>query len=71
MIADEANLRVFLRDSERFDTDRASEAVHARIHRDVESGVDSGEVRGTPTLFVNESVYRGPYDAATLVEVLS
>jgi NhaA family Na+:H+ antiporter len=58
-------------DLERFDADRASEAVFARIRRDVESGVDSGEVRGTPTLFVNESVYRGPYDAATLVEVLS
>jgi protein-disulfide isomerase len=58
-------------DVERFDADRASEAVHARIRRDVESGVESGEVRGTPTLFVNELVYRGPYDAATLVEVLS
>ena len=39
--------------------------------RDVDSGLDSGEVRGTPTLFLNGSVYRGPYDAATLVEVLS
>jgi protein-disulfide isomerase len=45
--------------------------VLARIRRDVESGVDSGEVQGTPTLFVNGSVYRGPHDAATLVEVLS
>ena len=58
-------------DAERFDTDRASEAVFARIRRDIESGLDSGEVRGTPTLFVNGSVYRGPYDAATLVEVLA
>jgi protein-disulfide isomerase len=58
-------------DAECFDADRASDAVFARIRRDVESGVGSGEVRGTPTLFVNESVYRGPYDAATLVEVLS
>jgi protein-disulfide isomerase len=56
---------------ERFDADRASEEVSARIRRDVKSGFDSREVRGTPTLFVNESVYRGPYDAATLVEVLS
>ena len=53
------------------DSDRTREAVLARIRRDVESGVDSGEVQGTPTLFVNGSVYRGPYDAATLVEVLS
>ena len=58
-------------DSERFDEDRTSEAVIARIRRDVESGVNSGEVKGTPTLFVNGSVYRGPYDAATLVEVLT
>ena len=58
-------------DLERFDEDRTSEAVFARIRRDVESGVDSGEVQGTPTLFVNGSVYRGPYDAATLVEVLA
>jgi protein-disulfide isomerase len=58
-------------DAERFDTDRASEAVFARIRRDIESGLDSSEVRGTPTLFVDGSVYRGPYDAATLVEVLA
>jgi protein-disulfide isomerase len=58
-------------DEELFDEDRASEAVFARIRRDVESGVDSGEVHGTPTLFLNGSVYHGPYDTATLVEVLS
>lgn len=58
-------------DPARFDDDRSSEVVFARIRRDVESGFDSGEVRGTPTLFVNGSVYRGPYDAATLVELLS
>jgi protein-disulfide isomerase len=54
-----------------FDEDRAGEAVLVRIRRDVESGLATGEVRGTPTLFVNGSVYRGPYDAATLIEVLS
>ena len=58
-------------DPARFDDDRSSEVVFARIRRDVESGFDSGEVRGTPTLFVNGSVYRGPYDVATLVELLS
>lgn len=58
-------------DPARFDENRASEAVFARIRRDVESGFDSGEVRGTPTLFVHGSVYRGPYDAATLMELLS
>jgi protein-disulfide isomerase len=58
-------------DLELFDEDRSSDAVLARIRRDVQSGVDSGDVRGTPTLFLNGSVYRGPYDAATLIEVLS
>jgi formate-nitrite transporter family protein len=58
-------------DLERFDMDRVGGAVLARIRRDVESGLATGEVRGTPTLFVNGSVYRGSYDAATLVEVLS
>jgi protein-disulfide isomerase len=58
-------------DLARFDEDRAGDAVLARIRRDVESGLATGEVRGTPTLFVNGFVYRGPYDAATLVQVLS
>jgi protein-disulfide isomerase len=58
-------------DLELFDEDRPSDAVLARIRRDVESGLATGEVKGTPTLFVNGSVYRGAYDAATLIEVLS
>jgi len=57
-------------DLERFDMDRVGGAVLARIRRDVESGLAT-EVRGTPTLFVNGSVYRGSYDVDTLVEVLS
>jgi protein-disulfide isomerase len=58
-------------DTERFDQERAGEAVLARVRRDVESGHESGEVRGTPTLFLNGFVYRGRYNTATLVEVLS
>jgi protein-disulfide isomerase len=58
-------------DVERFDEDRAGAEVLERVQRDVDGGLASGEVRGTPTLFLNGSVYRGPYDAATLVEVLS
>ena len=58
-------------DVERFDEDRAGAAVLDRVQRDVDSGLASGEVRGTPTLFINGSMYRGPYDAAMLVEVLS
>jgi protein-disulfide isomerase len=58
-------------DAERFDEDRAGAAVLERVQRDVDSGIASGQVRGTPTLFVDGTVYPGPYDAATLVEVLS
>ena len=57
-------------DLERFNMDRVGGAVLARIRRDVESGLAT-EVRGTPTVFVNGSVYRGSYDVDTLVEVLS
>ena len=57
-------------DLTRFDTDRTSQDVMARIRRDVDSGLASGEVRGTPTLFIDGGVYRGSYDAATLMEAL-
>ena len=57
-------------DVERFDTDRVSGAVMARIQRDVDSGTASGEVRGTPTLFIDGAVHRGSYDAETLLEAL-
>jgi protein-disulfide isomerase len=56
---------------DRFDSDRRSDAVLERIERDVRSGIASGEVRGTPTLFIDGRLYRGSYDAATLIEVLS
>jgi formate-nitrite transporter family protein len=55
---------------DRFDRDRASADVQARIHRDVESGLGSGQVQGTPTLFIDGSVHRGGNDAATLMDVL-
>ena len=42
-----------------------------RIRRDVQSGMASGEVRGTPTLFIDGVVHRGGYDAATLMEALA
>jgi protein-disulfide isomerase len=57
-------------DVAQFDRDRASGAVVRRIRRDVESGLASGEVRGTPTLFVDGVVHPGPFNAATLLEVL-
>jgi protein-disulfide isomerase len=55
-------------DVERFDEDRASAGVLARIRRDVESGLESGEVLGTPTMFIDGVVQRGPYDAASLLQ---
>ena len=58
-------------DIERFDADMQSAAVLARIRRDVESGLASNEVRGTPTLFIDGVVHRGPYDADSLVEEVS
>ena len=58
-------------DVQRFDQDRAGAAVLSRVRRDVESGLASGEVRGTPTLFIDGVVHLGGYDAATLLEALS
>jgi protein-disulfide isomerase len=58
-------------DLPQFDSDRSSGDVLARISRDVESGLATGEVQGTPTLFIDGVVYRGAYDAATLMEVLT
>jgi protein-disulfide isomerase len=55
-------------DVPRFRQDRFSAAVLQRIGRDIESGLESGEVYGTPTLFIDGVVHRGGYDAATLLE---
>jgi protein-disulfide isomerase len=46
-------------DVERFDRDRAGTIVLDRVRRDVESALASGEVRGTPTLFIDGAVHRG------------
>jgi protein-disulfide isomerase len=54
-----------------FDSDRTGAAVLGRVGRDVESGMASGKVRGTPTLFIDGVVHRGGYDAATLLEALA
>jgi protein-disulfide isomerase len=57
-------------DVARFDGDRADGAVLGRVRRDVEGAIASGEVLGTPTLFIDGVVHRGGYDAATLLEAL-
>ena len=58
-------------DVARFDRDRAGPAVLDRIRRDVDSGIATGQVLGTPTLFIDGVVHRGGYDAATLLEALA
>jgi protein-disulfide isomerase len=56
---------------DRFDRDRASDPILRRVARDLESGAASGEVAGTPTLFIDGILYTGSYDAATLVGLLT
>jgi protein-disulfide isomerase len=58
-------------DVARFNRDRAATGACERVRRDVESGMESGEVRGTPTLFIDGAVHRGACDAATLLEALA
>jgi protein-disulfide isomerase len=54
-----------------FDRDRASIAVADRIRRDVESALASGQVVGTPTLFIDGVVHRGGYDPPALLAALA
>jgi protein-disulfide isomerase len=58
-------------DPERFEHDRAAEAVLRRVARDMSSGLASGQVGGTPTLFIDGAVHDGAFDAATLIDALS
>jgi protein-disulfide isomerase len=54
-----------------FDRDRASTAVADRIRRDAGSGLASGQVLGTPTLFIDGVVHRGGYDPPALLAALA
>ena len=54
-----------------FDRDRAGAAVADRIRRDVDSGLASGQVLGTPTLFIDGVVYRGGYDPPALLAAVA
>jgi protein-disulfide isomerase len=58
-------------DLERFDSDRTGAAALDRVRRDVESGLATGEVLGTPTLFIDDVVHRAGFDADTLLEALA
>jgi protein-disulfide isomerase len=58
-------------DVARFDRDRSGTAVLRRVARDIDSATASGQVRSTPTLFIDGVLYRGAYDAHTLLEALA
>jgi protein-disulfide isomerase len=55
----------------RFERDRTGDVAVARVRRDLDSGIASGEVLGTPTLFIDGVVHEGSYDAGTLLAALS
>jgi protein-disulfide isomerase len=57
-------------DVAKFESDLTAGTHAARVNRDVESG-RAGGVRGTPSLFINGTLYRGPRDRASLVAALA
>src|SRR5689334_18680034 len=58
-------------DAAAFDRDRAGTAVAERIRRDTSSGLATGQVLGTPTLFIDGIVHRGGYDPPALLAALA
>jgi protein-disulfide isomerase len=56
---------------DRFDRDRAGDPILRRVARDLESGTASGQVLGTPTLFIDGVLYGGSYETPALVEALA
>jgi protein-disulfide isomerase len=58
-------------DVARFDRDRAADPVLRRVARDMSSGVASGQVHGTPTLFIDGAVHNRAFDADTLIDALT
>jgi protein-disulfide isomerase len=63
-----ARARTLALDLERFDADRRSPSVAARIRRDFESGVRGGVVT-TPTLVANGSLHTGDIDVHSFAEI--
>jgi protein-disulfide isomerase len=58
-------------DVAKFDSDRSAAVTLTRIERDVNGGTASGEVLGTPTLFVDGVLYQGDYDAPSLLAAVA
>src|SRR5262249_42976630 len=56
-------------DPSRFESDLDSEAVRARVERDLQQGRENG-VTGTPTLFVDGIRYDGAWDYHSMLEAL-
>jgi protein-disulfide isomerase len=54
-----------------FDRDRAGEAALERVERDYRSGLESGQVLGTPTLFIDGVMHEDAFDAETLLGALA
>jgi protein-disulfide isomerase len=55
-------------DLERFDADRRTDAVRARVRRDFESGMRAGVVT-TPTVFIGAAMHAGALSATVLDEL--
>jgi protein-disulfide isomerase len=57
-------------DTSRFARELASALYASRVREDFLSGLESG-VKGTPTFFINNTRYVGPYDADSLTAAIS
>jgi protein-disulfide isomerase len=55
----------------RFDADHRGAEVARRIREDVDAGLATGQVRGTPTLFIDGVLHDDAYDARTLMAALA
>jgi protein-disulfide isomerase len=54
-----------------FDRDRVEAVVLGRVGRDVESGLASRQVRGTPTLFIDGVLHQAGHSAGELMAALA
>ena len=58
-------------DIARFDRDRIGPAMLARVQRDIQSGLATGQVTATPRLFIDGVLHRGSYKADALLRALA
>jgi protein-disulfide isomerase len=55
---------------DRFERDLEQHTFVPRIQADFDNGIKSG-VQGTPTFFINGSLYQGSYDVESLHEAVT